>query len=67
MYPTAKELSNHPWTDKEKWNSLVIGMMAMGRITRSAALIRLAAEHKAIVREDELMFQTLIFNGIKAS
>lgn len=60
MYPTAKEDNSHPWTESEKWNSFVIGMIAMGRITRSAALMRLAAEQSAIVRDDVLMFQTLM-------
>ena len=51
MYPAANELSTHPWPCMSHLNTSVICMMAIGITTRSAALMKLASAHKAMVLE----------------
>lgn len=50
-YPKAKDESIHPWTVKVQWYLPVIGIMAIGMITRSAAFMKFAAEHNIIIRD----------------
>ncbi len=49
MYPTAKALRTHPCPWRSHLNSSAICMMAIGIMTRSAALMKLASEQRPIV------------------
>ena len=51
MYPTAKQLRTHPCPCMSHLNSSVMGTIAMGMITLSAAFIKLAMEHSHSVCE----------------
>lgn len=51
MYPIANALNIHPWLCRSHLNSALIWIIAIGMITRSAALIKFASAHKAIVLE----------------
>ena len=55
IYPTAKDDRTHPCPCMSHLNSSAIGTMAIGIMTRSAELIKLAIEHSAIMRDGRTM------------
>ena len=55
MYPKAKEERIQPWEFKDHLNFEVMGIIAIGRMMRSAALMKLATEHSPMIRDVFIM------------